>query len=186
MDVSPDAIKALPPGTGQGLIPQDTGFASPLIISCAGAFRSVVSGCTRGFLISALAGLCCFAFAGWLPAQQAPKSPASKPPSAPASPADKKEGFYDVEQLERLFMIAKESGFGEEELRRITLEDEKGKTVNAWAYLQEMKQGNKVKDQGAQDRLQKIFLTVQDVLAELHRREKEDLKDLRDKSVFKE
>jgi hypothetical protein len=85
-----------------------------------------------------------------------------------------------------LFQIAKESGFGEAELRQITIEDEHGKSVNAWAYLQEMKTRRNVKDRGTQDRLQKIYLTVQDVLAELRRREKEDLRDLRDKSVFKE
>jgi hypothetical protein len=119
-------------------------------------------------------------------AQRAPQSQYDKQPPGPGKPAEKQEGFYDLDQLERLFHVAKESGFGEAELRQITIEDENGKTVNAWEYLQEMKQRRNVKDRGVQERLQKIYLTVQDVLAELHRREKADLRDLRDKSVFKE
>jgi len=107
-------------------------------------------------------------------------------PSAPVRLPESQTGFYGIDELERLFQIAKESGFGEEELRQIAIEDEQGKTVNAWDYLQEMRRRRSLKDRSSQERLQKIYLTVQDVLAELRRREKEDLKDLRDKSVFRE
>jgi hypothetical protein len=117
--------------------------------------------------------------------QPAPEREYAKP-AAPGKSAEHQAGFYDVEQLERLFHVAKESGFGEAELRQITIEDEHGKTVNAWEYLEEMKRRRTVKTTGDQERLRKIYLTVQDVLAELRRREKEDLRDLRDKSVFKE
>jgi DNA-binding transcriptional MerR regulator len=125
-------------------------------------------------------------------AQQTPAptaESAAQPAQGPA-PAkgvtESREGFYDIEQLERLFRVAREAGFSEEELKQITIEDEQGRTVNAWDYLEEVKRRRTVKDRSAQERLQKIYLTVQDVLADLRRREKEDLKELRDKSVFKE
>ena len=186
MDVSPDAMKAFPASTSRKMHPQNALSPALLTTVCRGALRSIVSGCTRGILLLVLAGLWCLALPASIPAQQVPQSPAGQQPSAPVRVPDKQEGFYDVDQLERLFRIAKESGFGEEELRQITIEDEHGKTVNAWDYLEETKKRRNVKDRGTQDRLQKIYLTVQDVLAELRRREKEDLRDLRDKSVFKE
>ena len=186
MDVSPSAIKAPLTAISRRRVPQSTGWLALLLTLCRRASCAPLSVCSQVIWLLLVAGLCCLALAVPLSAQQEPKSPAGQRPSAPGGQPEKQEGFYDVDQLERLFRIAKESGFGDEELRQITIEDEHGKTVNAWDYLQKMKGRRDVKDRGTQDRLQKIYLTVQDVLAELRRREKEDLRDLRDKSVFKE
>ena len=50
---------------------------------------------------------------------------------------ERKEGFYDVEELKRLLEVARESGFTEKELREITIEDG-GKVINVWDYLKEV------------------------------------------------
>jgi hypothetical protein len=110
-------------------------------------------------------------------------------PRAPVSPQalpESGEGFYDIDQLERLFQIARDSGFTEQEIREITIEDELGNAVNAWDYLQEVKRRRSMRDKADQEKLTKIYLTVQDILADLGRREKDDLRKLRDQSVFGE
>jgi hypothetical protein len=108
----------------------------------------------------------------------------ARPPEAPQLLPEKQEGFYDIDELERLFQIARESGFSEEDIRQITIQDEEGNTVNAWQYLQEVKRRRALRDQADQEKLSKIYITVQDILSDLSRREREDLRKLRDQSAF--
>ena len=41
-----------------------------------------------------------------------------------------------------------------------------------------------MRDKADQEKLKKIYITVQDILSDLRRREKDDLRKLRDESVF--
>ena len=132
-------------------------------------------------------GLVCGVAGGVMLACASPVLLAQEPPR-PAGAAqellERTEGFYDTDQLERLFQIARESGFSEQEIREITIEDEQGKSVNAWDYLQDVKRRRSMRDKADQEKLKKIYITVQDILSDLRRREKDDLLKLRDESVF--
>ena len=133
--------------------------------------------------------LVCGVAGGAMLACGSPVSLAQEPPSPPGAPQElleRTEGFYDIDQLERLFQIARESGFSEQEIREITIEDEEGKSVNAWDYLQDVKRRRSMQDKADQEKLKKIYITVQDILSDLRRREKDDLRKLRDESVFAE
>ena len=45
---------------------------------------------------------------------------------------------YDVEELRRLLELARESGFSEDQVRRITVEDAEGITINAFKVIQDI------------------------------------------------
>jgi hypothetical protein len=129
--------------------------------------------------------------AGWAQPGRAqpvqPELPLSQQPLTPAALLpESQEGFYDVEELERLFRIAREAGFTEDEIRNIRIEDEEGRTVNAWDYLQEIKRRRAVKDKAEAERLHRLYITVQDIIADLQRRERDDLKKLREQTIFPE
>ena len=135
-----------------------------------------------------LARLLALGAAGMLSLGLCPLTVAAQEPAttSPQLLPESQEGFYNVDQLERLFQIARESGFTEEDIRAITIQDEEGKAINAWDYLQEVKRRRAVRDKADQEKLQKIYITVQDILSDLRRREKDDLRKLRDETVFPE
>lgn len=114
-------------------------------------------------------------------AQQAPEG---RSPAQPELTPESQEGFYDVDQLERLFRIARDSGFTDEDIRQITIEDEQGKSINAWEYLQEIKRRRELRSKVDQDKLLRIYVTVQDILSDLKSEERADLRKLRDETVF--
>jgi hypothetical protein len=121
---------------------------------------------------------------GQSPGQAVPREQQALTPAAVLP--DSQEGFYDIEQLERLFQIARESGFTEDDVREITIEDEEGNIVNAWDYLQEIKRRRAMQDQADQEKLHRLYITVQDILADLRKRERADLRKLRESTVFPE
>ena len=115
------------------------------------------------------------------------------------------EGFYDVEELRRLLEVARESGFTEKELREITIEDdgafvkaarEAGFTeeeirqmtadgnetqLNVWGYLQVIEKRRQLADEKLKAQRERVYLTVQDLFAEMKKGEPDDLTRLRDK-----
>ncbi|MDH4225154.1 MAG: hypothetical protein OEW12_05865 [Deltaproteobacteria bacterium] len=97
----------------------------------------------------------------------------------------RKEKFYQLDELIKLFKIAKESGFSEQQLHEITIEDE-GKTINAWDYLQKLL-AKKEGDEKRQKMLMgKIYLSVQEVMDELNEKNPEDLTQLRKSMLLNE
>lgn len=137
-------------------------------------------------LASGLLSAAGFASSAW--AQQPPPAvPRSQQPlTPPAILPESQEGFYDIEQLERLFQIARESGFTDQDIREITIEDEKGNIVNAWDYLEEIKRRRALKDKADEEKLHRLYITVQDILSDLRRREGDDLRKLREQTIFPE
>ena len=93
------------------------------------------------------------------------------------------EGFYDIEELERLIQIARESGFSQEEIAEITIEDN-GKVINALEYLEAQKIKRRLADEKAREKAAKKYLTIQDILRELAKDTQGDIDQLRDESVF--
>lgn len=93
------------------------------------------------------------------------------------------EGFYDLEELERLIQIARESGFSQEEIAEITIEDN-GKVINALEYLEAQKIKRRLADEKAREKAAKKYLTIQDILRELAKDTQGDIEQLRDESVF--
>lgn len=93
------------------------------------------------------------------------------------------EGFYDLEDLERLIQIARESGFTQEEISEITIEDN-GKIINALEYLEAQKNKLRLADEIAREKAAKKYLTIQDILRELAKDTQGDIEQLRDESVF--
>lgn len=124
--------------------------------------------------------------------------------AAPLS-AQQKKAFYDVVELRRLLEVARESGFSEQELREITIEDngdfikaarkagfsEKELTtmtaagdetrLNIWGYLQVLEARKKLADDRLKAQRSKVYLTVQDLFAEMRKKNQDDLTELRDK-----
>lgn len=135
----------------------------------------------RGFVLG-LFGVLVLAGGAATPRAQEPPTQADSPQTLEES----QEGFYDIDQLEKLFQIARESGFSDQDIREITIEDEQGRTVNAWDYLQEVKKRRAMREKADQEKLSKIYLTVQDILSDLRKREKDDLRKLRDKTAFEQ
>lgn len=124
----------------------------------------------------AAAGLCWIAFApafGGLQAQQ-----------DPAVLSSIIKGEYDFHELKRLLELARESGFTEEQLKNITVEDESGNTVNAWDFLQEIERRRKEEaDRLAAERA-RVYLTPHDVFKELDGKQRQDIDTLREKMLF--
>ena len=95
------------------------------------------------------------------------------------------EGFYDIDELERLIEVARESGFTQEDIEEITIEDE-GREINAWEFLQEMKRKQALEREKARAQSTKIYLTIQGILADLAEEKQDDLSTLRDESIYRE
>ena len=89
------------------------------------------------------------------------------------------EGLVDLQELIRVIEIARESGFSEEEIKEITIEDG-GRVIKALDYY------NRILDQRAKraaalkEREGRVYLTVDDIVKELVVMEPADLKRLRE------
>ena len=92
-----------------------------------------------------------------------------------------KKGFRDVVELKRLLEVAREAGFSDKEMREITIEDDEGKIINVWAYLEEVERLKRLEARQRKAQEEKVYLTVQDVYTELKKDEPADLTRLRDK-----
>ena len=95
------------------------------------------------------------------------------------------EGFYDIDELERLIEVARESGFTQEDIEKITIQDE-GREINAWEFLQKMKRMRALEREKARAQSTKIYLTIQGILVDLAADKKDDLSTLRDESIYRE
>lgn len=100
--------------------------------------------------------------------------------AAPALTQEQK-GFRNVVELKRLLEVAREAGFSDKEMREITIEDDEGKIINVWAYLEEVERLKRLKARQRKAQEEKVYLTVQDVYADLKKDEPADLTRLRDK-----
>jgi len=87
-----------------------------------------------------------------------------------------------VKELETLLTAAKDSGFSEEELKAITI-DRKGKTIVVWEFLAQERIREKLRE-GRKFKPRDRYLTVLDVTNELQSRERLQLDDLQDRTVF--
>ena len=103
-------------------------------------------------------------------------------PAPRAADDEVPEGLVDLQELIRLIEIARESGFSEEEIKEITIEDG-GRVIKALDYY------NKILDQRAKraaalkERESRVYLTVDDIVKELVTMEPADLKRLREELV---
>lgn len=102
---------------------------------------------------------------------------------APEAGQEEREGFYRIEELERLFRMARESGFTEEQIREITIGDD-GREINAWDYLQRLKRRRAQAREEEREKREAKYLTVQDIFAELDEDREEELTRIREESVF--
>ena len=99
--------------------------------------------------------------------------------AAPAlTQEERAEGFRNVEELKRLLEVARESGFSEQELREITIEDN-GKIINVWEYLEEVERQKRLAAERRKAQREKVYYTVQDIFADLDKEEPADLTQLR-------
>jgi hypothetical protein len=137
-----------------------------------------------------------------LQAQPAPAGPAagaaSQGPAAGAAgseaPADEEGteavpelvGEYDIEELRRLIELARESGFSDEQVRQITVEDVNGNVINAWAFLKAHERRQKRRTERLTAEQSKVYLSPKDVIRELDEKQAQDLDRLRDKLLFVE
>jgi hypothetical protein len=96
---------------------------------------------------------------------------------------DLNQGFYDLQELIRLIEIARESGFSEEQIREITIEDQ-GRVINAWEYLKEIQARRAAEEQRIREQESRVYLTVQDVVEDLMKMEQKDLHQLRESLLF--
>ncbi len=101
-------------------------------------------------------------------------------PGAAHAQEEKREGFYNVEELKRLLEVARESGFTEKELREITVEDG-DKVINVWEFLKEHERKKRERAARLKAQEEKVYLTVQDVVEDLEKEQPKDLSRLRDK-----
>lgn len=98
---------------------------------------------------------------------------------------EKIRGFYNVIELRRLLEVARESGFSEAEVRKITIEDN-GKLINAWEYLQELEREKRMAEEKLRDDLARRFLTIPDVFERLKEDEEADLNKIRNQLIISE
>ena len=94
--------------------------------------------------------------------------------------------LVDVEELKRIIEIARESGFSEEQVREITIEDEAGNLINALDYLKALEREKQLKASASEELKNKRYLTVQEIFADLKGSEQKDLKALREKYLIGE
>ena len=119
-----------------------------------------------------------------LPAQTAPQGEAGQTLDLDQlRQEDLTQGFYDLQELIRLIEIARESGFTEAQVREITIEDQ-GRVINAWEYLQEIQARRAAEEARLRERESRVYLTVQDVVADLMQMEDDDLHRLRESLLF--
>ncbi len=116
----------------------------------------------------------------------APPSAESKAPAVgdKVAKGDDKvpEGLLDLQELIRLIEIARESGFTEDEIKEITIEDH-GRVIKALEYYNKVMEQRAQREKALKDRENRVYLTVDDILKELAAKEPADLKKLRDDLV---
>ena len=95
-------------------------------------------------------------------------------------------GDYDIEELKRLIDAAQESGFTEEQIREITVEDEDGNVINAWEFLQEHERRRRAEAERIAAERARVYLTPHDVISELDANQPGDIDSLREKMLFVE
>jgi len=94
------------------------------------------------------------------------------------------KGEYDIDELRRLIDLARESGFSEEQVRDITVEDESGNSIRAYEFLQAYDRRQKEEAARIAAVQKKVYLSPKDVMKELDQKQPQDLNQLRDKMVF--
>jgi hypothetical protein len=118
--------------------------------------------------------------------------PAPEERMAPAPAAGGKakvpliHGDYDVEELRRLVDIARESGFSDEQVKEITVEDAQGNVINAWEFLQAYDRRQREEAARIAAEQSKVYLAPKDIIKELDEKQPKDLNQLRDKMLFVE
>jgi hypothetical protein len=90
----------------------------------------------------------------------------------------------NIDELKRMIQLAKESGFTEQQIKEITVEDETGKVVNAWQYLQDYEKRQKEEAARKAAERKKVYLTPQEITAELDKKQPQELDQLRDKLLL--
>lgn len=95
-------------------------------------------------------------------------------------------GTYNIEELKRLLEIAEESGFTEEQLRKVTVEDERGNVINAWTFIRDYEKKKKAEEARLAAERAKKYLTPQDIMAELDGKQPQDIENLRDNLLWVE
>ncbi|HKI97259.1 MAG TPA: hypothetical protein VKB51_02175 [bacterium] len=100
------------------------------------------------------------------------------------SPVTRIHGEYDINELRRLIDLARDSGFTEEQLHQITVEDEHGNVVNALDFLKAYDKHKKEEAARQEAERKKVYLSPQDILNELDKEQPKDLDKLRDKMLF--
>jgi hypothetical protein len=113
----------------------------------------------------------------------APRSPRAQQPQSSAPTI---EGTYDVEELKRLIELAQESGFSEEQIREITVEDEEGHTIKAWEFIQAYEKRKEEEAARLAAERARVYLTPKDIMTELDKKERKDIDSLRDRMLFVE
>ncbi|MGK5091322.1 hypothetical protein WDW89_04805 [Deltaproteobacteria bacterium TL4] len=87
-----------------------------------------------------------------------------------------------IKDMTKLMEAAEKAGFPEEELKKITIEED-GETINVWEFLKkqqekDLKEGSKKKTKPPR------YLTIQDITKELTTHEDKNLNQLRDKLIL--
>lgn len=95
-------------------------------------------------------------------------------------------GTYNIDELKRLLEIAEESGFTEEQLRNVTVEDEQGNVINAWTFIRDYEKKKKEEEARLAAERAKKYLTPHDIMAELDGKQPHDIEDLRDNLLWVE
>lgn len=99
-----------------------------------------------------------------------------------AAEEDVPEGLVNLQELIRLIEIARESGFTEEEIEDITIEDH-GRVIKALEYYNQILAQRARKQKEIEERLSRVYFTVEDIIKELVALEPGDLKKLREDLV---
>ncbi|MDH5752377.1 MAG: hypothetical protein OEZ59_08170 [Deltaproteobacteria bacterium] len=86
----------------------------------------------------------------------------------------------DVAELKRMIQMARESGFTEEQVREITIEDTDGTQVNAWKYIKNYELYMKLQQSRQEEERNKVYLTPQDVITELNGKQNGEIDSLRE------
>ena len=93
---------------------------------------------------------------------------------------------YDLEELKRLLEIAQESGFSEDELRKITVEDENGVSINAYEFVKMVEERRRKRLEAEEALRKKVYLTPKDIITELDSSHSGELNHLRDTMIFED
>ena len=88
------------------------------------------------------------------------------------------------QEIRRIIEVARESGFSEEQVAEITIEDENGNVVHALEYLLRIERERAERLAREEALRNKRYLTVQDVFSELRESESRDLDQLRKQYIL--